>query len=101
MASTNTSTAAPIMQWSQAACAGKYQDLRVEVERQRGIALVTLNRPPMNSVTMRMHKELASIWPDLTPIPKSRYYFIYLFIYFPILSIFYAEIRILILSNII
>jgi len=60
------------VQWTPAACSSKYHDLKVEVDHQRGIALVTLNRPPMNSVTMRMHKELGSIWPDLDADPQVK-----------------------------
>jgi len=68
MASSSSSSA---VEWTPAECSAKYHDLKVEVD-QRGIALVTLSRPPVNSVTMRMHKELASIWVDLDADPKVK-----------------------------
>jgi len=48
-----------------------YRTLRVE--REEGVAVVTLNRPEvLNAVDATMHRELAHLWPALATDPEVR-----------------------------
>ena len=50
---------------------GEYQ--HILIDKQDGIALLTLNRPEvLNATNFRMHNELSRIWPDLGADPEVR-----------------------------
>lgn len=44
---------------------GGYRELRVEIDSNTGVAVVTFDNPPVNTIGIRGHAELTDVWLDL------------------------------------